>query len=47
MERNDIYMIQGEDYKQMAIKILYATGLAAGIGGRNKRIGIKPKCQQI
>lgn len=42
MRKNDIYIIQGEDYKQMAVKILYATGLADDIGNRNKRIGIKP-----
>lgn len=42
MEKNDIYMIQGENYKQMAIKILYASRLSDDIGDKSKRIGIKP-----
>lgn len=42
MSKNDIYMIQGEDYKQMAIRILKAADVAADIGDKKKRIGIKP-----
>lgn len=42
MSQNDIYMIQGEDYKQMAIRILKAADVAANIGDKKKRIGIKP-----
>ena len=42
MEKNDIYMIQGKDYKQMAIKVLCASGLSGDIGDKTKRIGIKP-----
>ncbi len=39
MEKNDIYMIQGKDYKQMAIKVLCASGLSGDIGDKTKRIG--------
>ncbi len=42
MAKNDYFVIQGEDYKQMAICILQAAGLASDIGDRKKRIGIKP-----
>lgn len=42
MQKNDIYMIQGEDYRQMAIQVLQAAKLAEDIGDRNKKIGIKP-----
>lgn len=42
MSKNDIYAIQGEDYKQMAVQILQAANVAADIGDRKKRIGIKP-----
>lgn len=42
MDKNDIYIIQGEDYKQMAIQILEAAKLAEDIADRKKRIGIKP-----
>ncbi len=42
MKRNDIYMIHGRQYKQMAIELLEAVGLADDIGDREKRIGIKP-----
>lgn len=42
MSQNDIYMIQGKDYKQMAIRILQAADVAADIGDKKKRIGIKP-----
>ncbi len=42
MKRNDIYMIQGENYRQMAIQVLEAADVAADIGDRKKRIGVKP-----
>ncbi len=42
MAKNDYYVIQGEDYRQMAIRILQAADLAADIGDKKKRIGIKP-----
>ncbi|MDO4260801.1 MAG: DUF362 domain-containing protein [Eubacteriales bacterium] len=42
MEKNEILMIHGKDYKEMTKKILAAAGLAEQIGGRDKRIGLKP-----
>lgn len=42
MSKNDYYMIQGEDYGQMAIQVLQAAGVAADIADKSKRIGIKP-----
>lgn len=42
MAKNDIYVIQGEDYKQMAERVLEAASLADSIGDRKKHIGIKP-----
>ena len=42
MSKNDYYMIQGEDYRQMAIQVLHAAGVAADIADKSKRIGIKP-----
>lgn len=35
-------MIQGEDYRQMAVRILQEAGVAADIADRSRRIGIKP-----
>ncbi len=35
-------MIQGQNYKEMAVQILQAVNLAEDIGNRDKRIGIKP-----
>ncbi len=43
MERNDIYMIQGEDYKQMAIKIFIEKAsvcIGQGYNGKTGRLGI-------
>lgn len=37
MRKSDIYVIQGEDYKEMAARILQAADLAADIGDRKKR----------
>lgn len=42
MNQRDIYMIQGENYKEMAIQMLKAVHLAEDIGDRKKRIGVKP-----
>lgn len=42
MQKNDIYVVQGENYKEMAVQILQAANLAADIGDRRKRIGVKP-----
>ena len=42
MEKNQIYMITGEDYLQMTKEILTESRLAELIGDRKKRIVIKP-----
>ncbi len=42
MKNNEIYAIQGTDYKQMTIELLESLDLAEDIGGRSKRIGLKP-----
>lgn len=42
MNKNDIYLIQGRDYKQMTMKLLQAADLAGAIGDRKKRVGVKP-----
>ncbi len=42
MERNDILLIHGTDYKDMTKKLLSAAGLAEDIGARDKKIGLKP-----
>ena len=40
MEKKDILIIHGTDYKNMTIRILKRAGLAELIGDRNKRIGL-------
>lgn len=42
MERNDILLIHGTDYKEMAKKILERADVAAEIGDRNKSVALKP-----
>ncbi len=42
MKKNDIYIIQGTDYRQMTIDLLKSANLAEDIKDKNKRIGIKP-----
>ncbi len=42
MEKNEIYMVQGTNYKQMTIDLLNALDLASDIGDKKKRIGLKP-----
>lgn len=42
MPKNEYYVIQGEDYKQMAIRILQTAKVAEDIKDKTKRIGIKP-----
>ena len=42
MEKNQIFMICGTEYKNMTREILEESGLADLIGDRKKRIGIKP-----
>lgn len=42
MKKDEIYMIQGSDYKENTIKLLESLDLARDIGDHNKRIGLKP-----
>jgi len=42
MEKNEIYVIYGKDIEAMTIRLAQEANLAALIGDRNKRIGIKP-----
>ena len=42
MNRNDILMIHGTDYKEMAKQVLKAADVAGMIGDRAARIGLKP-----
>ena len=42
MKRNDILIIHGTDYKEMAKKILTAADVASDIGDRGKRVALKP-----
>lgn len=42
MERNDILLIHGTDYKAMAKKILEEADVASDIGDRKKHVALKP-----
>lgn len=42
MKRNEIYIIQGNEYKKMTMELLKRLDLASDIGDKSKRIGIKP-----
>ena len=42
IEKNEIWKIYGPDYKEMTVRLLEAANLAALIGNRDLRIGIKP-----
>lgn len=42
MNRNDIYIIHGTDYKEMTIHLLTEAGLAQEIGDRSRHIALKP-----
>lgn len=42
MEKNEILVIYGTEYKEMTRALLEAANLAGQIGDRQKRIGIKP-----
>lgn len=42
MRHNEIYSIQGTDYKQMTVELLEKAGLAEDIEDRRKKIGLKP-----
>ena len=43
MEKEELLLIHGTEYKEMTREILYAAGLEAQIGARDKKIGIKPQ----
>lgn len=42
MEKNDIYIIHGTNYKEMTLRLLTEAGLAEQIGDRGKRVALKP-----
>ena len=42
MNRDEILKIYGTDYRDMTKRLLAKAGLAAMIGDRSRRIGIKP-----
>lgn len=42
MEKNEILIINGKNYKEMTKELLAAAKLAEQIGAKNKRIGLKP-----
>lgn len=42
MNKNEILVIYGTEYRKMTRELLEAAGLEKQIGGRKKRIGIKP-----
>ncbi|MCD8084388.1 MAG: DUF362 domain-containing protein [Clostridiales bacterium] len=42
MNKNDIILIHGTDYKEMTKRVLEAADLASDIGDRNKRVAMKP-----
>ena len=42
MEKNDIIIIHGTDYKNMAKRVLEQAGVAADIGDLNKKVALKP-----
>lgn len=42
MNKNDVYLIHGTDYKEMTKKLLEAVDLASDIGDKNKKIALKP-----
>lgn len=42
MEKNDIIIIHGTDYKAMAKKVLIQADVASAIGSRDKQVALKP-----
>ena len=42
MEKNDIILIHGTNYKQMAKKVMEAANVAEDIGDKKKKIALKP-----
>ena len=43
MEKNDIIIIHGRDYKNMAKKVLEQADVAGDIGSRDKKVALKPR----
>ena len=42
MEKNDIILIHGTNYKVMAKKVMEAANVAEDIGDKKKKIALKP-----
>lgn len=42
MDRKDIFVIQGNRYKEMAVRVLEAARVAEDIGDRGRCVGLKP-----
>ena len=42
MNKNDIIIIHGTDYKEMAKKVMDRADVASEIGDKNKKIALKP-----
>lgn len=42
MDRKEIFVIQGNQYKEMAMQVLEAAGVAEDIGDRCRCVGLKP-----
>ena len=42
MEKNDIIIIHGTNYKEMSMQVLEKAGLADLIGSRDKSVALKP-----
>ena len=42
MDRKDIFVIQGNQYKEMAVRVLEAARVAEDIGDRGRCVGLKP-----
>ena len=42
MNRNDIIIIHGTDYKEMAKKVMESADVASDIGDKKKKIALKP-----
>ena len=46
MEKNDIIIIHGTNYKEMSMQVLEKAGLADLIGSRDKSVALKPNLVQ-
>lgn len=43
MNKNDIIIIHGTNYKEMAMQVLEKANVAEDIGDREKSVALKPK----